>query len=60
MFRILKRNDQLLNQFEIIEKENTNPSICTKDGGLHNLQTEHHTPSGRDDLENAFDSLLVF
>lgn len=60
MFRILKRNDPLLQQFEIIEKENAEPRF---ENNRINLIKELHenktVPSERDVLEQAFDSMMV-
>lgn len=53
MFRMLKRNDPLLQQFEIVEKENADPRLDRQS------TPQPVVPTERDVLENAFDALMV-
>jgi hypothetical protein len=55
MFRKLKRDEQILQQFEIIEKENSDPRSTTG----KSKEDKAAIPAEREILENAFDALMV-
>jgi hypothetical protein len=59
MFRILKKSDPLLQQFEIVEKENTDPQAIRRDKPDQTFERKDRVCNERDALDQAFDAMMV-